>query len=141
MNNRPLTNNKPKVNNTHSGIQQPIQLTQKKGNLWKWRYNGVQVRNHFASDFWYSQDGKNVFWGWQEQQHTLSNLKNVQILADATGRQYVEVKRNGSQTWKQYIDVAVCVCFHGRPSNPNDRLIHIDGDIHNCAADNLKWGE
>lgn len=122
------------------GIQLPIQLSQATcNNLWTWEFNGNQVRNHFASGFWYTQDGRNVFWGWHEQEtHSITILKTVEILADASGRQYVEVKRKGEQVWKQYIDEAVCICFHGR-SKPNQRVSHIDGDIFNCEADNLKW--
>lgn len=123
------------------GIQLPIQLIQARGNnLWTWEYGGKQMRNHFASGFWYSQDGKNVFWGWQDlQSHTITSLKTVDILKDANGRQYVEVKRKGEQTWKQYLDEAICICFHGRPENPNLRVNHKDGNICNCDAENLEW--
>lgn len=126
---------------TPFGIQLPIQLSQSSGsNLWTWEYEGKQMRNHFASGFWYSQDGENVFWGWNElQSHTITIIKTVDILKDANGRQYVEVKRKGEHTWKQYLDEAVCICFHGRPENPNQRVNHKDGNIYNCDADNLEW--
>lgn len=135
---------KPQTPTSHSaapfGLQLPIQLSQASGSsLWTWQFNGQQMRNHFASGFWYSQDGKNVFWGWQDlQQHKLTSLKTVEILHDDRGRQYVEVKRKGEQTWKQYLDEAVCTCFHGRPE-PNQRINHINGDISDCEADNLEW--
>lgn len=135
---RKSTNSKPKET-TPLDIQLPIQLSQANGNLWTWEYDGKQMRNHFASGFWFSQDGKNAFWGWQElQNHIITSIKSVDILSDATGRQYVEVKRKGEKTWRQYVDEAVCVCFHGR-CKPNQRVNHIDGDIRNCDADNLEW--
>lgn len=138
---RKSTNSKPKET-TPIDIQLPIQLTQASGsNLWTWEYGDQQMRNHFASGFWYSQDGKNVFWGWQElKDHTITSIKKVDILMDATsGRQYVEVKRKDKPTWKQYLDEAVCICFHGRPENPNQHVNHKDGNICNCNADNLEW--
>lgn len=133
--------NKPKANTAPFGIKLPIQLSQASGsNLWTWEFGGKQMRNHFASGFWYSQDGKNVFWGLlNQQEHCITILKTVDILTDSNGRQYVEVKRKGKQTWEQYVDEAVCICFHGRPTNPNERVNHIDGDIRNCDAANLEW--
>lgn len=129
------------ANNAPYGIQLPVQLHQERGNLWTWRFNGIQMRNHFASGYWFSQDGLNAFQAWQDlQNHTLTSVKAVEILSDASGRQYVEVNKKG-KTWKQYVDEAVCACFHGRLTNPNDRPHHIDGDISNNAADNLMWGE
>lgn len=137
---RKPTNSKPNET-TPIDIQLPIQLTQASGsNLWTWEYGGQQMRNHFASGFWYSQNGKNVFWGWQKfDSHTITSVKKVDILQDASGRQYVEVKQNGKATWKQYLDEAVCTCFHARPVNPNQRVNHKDGNIRNCDADNLEW--
>ena len=137
---RKPTNSTPKET-TPVGIQLPIQLSQASGsNLWTWEYEGKQMRNHFASGFWYSQDGKHVFWAWQEQEtHTITRLKKVDVLMDASGRQYVEVKRKDKPTSKQYLDEAVCICFHGRPENPNQRVTHKDDDIGNCDAVNLEW--
>lgn len=135
-----------KANNTPFDLQLPIQLEQVNGsNLWTWRFKGIQMRNHFASGFWFSEDGKHVFWAWQDQEkHQLTSLKAVEILSDKTRHQYVEVKhKNNEQKYdsvrRQYIDEAVCTCFHGRPENPNQRVNHKDGNICNCEADNLKW--
>lgn len=132
--------NKPKANTAPFGLQLPIQLAQENGsNLWTWYFRGLQMRNHFVSGFWYSEDGRYVFWGWQDlPTHTLTSLKTVDIHADDNGRQYVEVKRQGEQSWKQYLDEAVCTCFHGKPK-PGQFANHKDGNHSNCEADNLVW--
>lgn len=129
-----------KENNAPLVLQLPIQLEQVNGsNLWTWRFKGIQMRNHFSSGFWFSEDGKHVFWAWQDQEkHQLTSLKAVEILSVASVRQYVEVKRKGEQTWKQYVDEAVCTCFHGRPQLGQFPR-HIDGNLNNDAADNLQW--
>lgn len=129
-----------KENNAPFGIQLPIQLEQENGsNLWTWRFKGIQMRNHFSSGFWFSEDGKHVFWAWQDQEkHQLTSLKAVEILSVASVRQYVEVKRKSEQTWKQYVDEAVCTCFHAKPQLGQFPR-HIDGNLNNDAADNLQW--
>lgn len=129
-----------KANNTPFDLQLPIQLEQENGsNLWTWRFKGIQMRNHFASGFWFSEDGKHVFWAWQDQEkHQLTSLKAVEILSVASVRQYVEVKRKSEQTWKQYVDEAVCTCFHAKPQLGQFPR-HIDGNLNNDAADNLQW--
>lgn len=129
-----------KENNAPLGIQLPIQLEQENGsNLWTWRFKGIQMRNHFSSGFWFSEDGKHVFWAWQDQEkHQLTSLTAVEILSVASVRQYVEVKRKGEQPWKQYVDGAVCTCFHAKPQLGQFPR-HIDGNLNNDAADNLQW--
>lgn len=135
---------KPQTPTSHSaapfGLQLPIQLSQEHGrNLWTWQYNGQQVRNHFVSGFWYTEDGENVFWAWQDlNTHCLTSLKPVAILTDSAGRLYVEVKRKGEEMWNQFLDEAVCTCFHAKPKN-GQVVRHIDGNKANCSADNLEW--
>lgn len=139
-NNYSAKNKKQKAATAPFGLQLPIQLAQENGsNLWTWQFNDLQMRNHFASGFWYSEDGHYVFWAWQDlQNHILTSLKVVDVLVDSNDRKYVEVNRKGEPTWKQYLDEAVCTCFHGR-CKPNQRVNHIDGDMRNCNADNLEW--
>lgn len=53
---------------------------------------------------------------------------------------------NGTKVGEQRISLLVARAFHGCPYAPGDqtgcqrwRVMHIDGDINNINADNLKW--
>lgn len=135
-----MRKNYSKINSAPFGLQLPIKLIQEDGsNLWTWYLQGLQMRYHFASGFWYSEDGDHVLWAWQDwQNHELTKLKVVEILSEASGREFVEVKKQGEESLKQYLDEAVCTCFHAK-SKPGQVVHHKDGDINNCNSDNLIW--
>jgi hypothetical protein len=50
---------------------------------------------------------------------------------------YVCLSNNGENKHLR-VDHIVAEAFHGKPTNMQ-RVIHIDGDKTNCAANNLKW--
>ncbi|QSN19609.1 HNH endonuclease [Mycobacteroides abscessus subsp. abscessus] len=59
---------------------------------------------------------------------------------------YVGDSREASRNHDHRVDTLVAAAFHGLPYDCSDgsarqmwRVQHLDGDPHNCRADNLKW--
>lgn len=88
----------------------------------------AKTRNYYPSKMTITRDGKEV-----------RNLKDGRLLTikkDKYGRKYVQSKEYG----KVWIDEMTATCYcHRDKSSHNDYIIHKDGDIGNCDADNLQW--
>lgn len=97
--------------------------------------NGVECRYFYKGRIYVSRDG-NVAGMQYGFKYSKPVIKQIKIKTDDVGK-YIK-KPNGPRV---PIDLAVMTCYC--PPMPRDGKRHIinhkDGDIMNCAADNLEW--
>jgi len=85
-------------------------------------------------------------------EYSVSNLGNIRrtgatrgrpltLRADDEGVIYVTPKPDAKDRRWFRLDRIVAMSFLEPPSRMNTPVIHIDGDLKNCRADNLRWEE
>lgn len=92
-----------------------------------------RVRKHFKTGLEISEDGMIVKKEYSDPHTGDTKHFYPDILREADGREYVNWNDK-----KVYIDEMICACFKGSP-RPGQTVVHIDGNISNSAAFNLRW--
>lgn len=92
-----------------------------------------RIRKHYATGLEVSEDGTYISKPYSDSHTGDTKYFSPDILTDSNGREYVSWNDK-----KAYIDEMVCTCFHGSRKN-GQKVEHIDGDLTNSKASNLKW--
>lgn len=122
----PFLDQRYEVSNTGIVRSLPFtrEFTRKDGTTWKRNYNGYYLSRRIG--------------------------RNASKNRPADDHLYVSIHRGSGRTasWSLLlrVDTLVASAFHGVPYNRADqrevqkwRVHHIDGDPHNCDAENLEW--
>ena len=92
-----------------------------------------RIRKHYATGLEISEDGEFIQKSYSDSHTGDTKSFSPDILTESNGREYVSWSDE-----KVYIDEMVCTCFHGS-RNSGQKVEHIDGDITNSSASNLRW--
>lgn len=92
-----------------------------------------RVRIHFKTGLEISEDGKFIQKTYTDNKTKTEKRFSPNTHSDTNGREYINWSNQIA-----YIDEMVCTCFHGSPKS-GQKVVHIDGDIGNCNASNLRW--
>lgn len=129
------TSSKSKQSSPHIGANKQLatnKMETKKRDLYDHPDHG-RVRKHFATGLEVSEDGQFIEKRFSDPHTGDTKSFSPKVIEDANGRSYI----NWSDR-KVYIDEIVCTCFHGLPK-PKQKVVHIDGNLTNNHADNLRW--
>lgn len=94
-----------------------------------------RVRKHFATGLEISEDGQFIEKRYSDPHTGDAKSFSPKVIKDTNGKEYIKWSDK-----KVYIDEMVCSCFHGkRKDGPMEAPVHIDGNLSNNHASNLRW--
>ena len=130
------------------------------GNAMRWRSKlaaAVQLRVPESRIDEFLNKGERYTWSWEESD-TVKTIKYDELRGYLVSQQGHMWYPDGTEckvmlqkgTKKDFfylqgskmrrnLDMAVCYAFHGRPTKVRTVIEHIDGELHNCRASNLRW--
>ena len=96
------------------------------------RIKGILLRYNQKYNLWVNKEGTRVYREYKNQDYN----RFLQIHQNPDGSKYLELKSPGNVK----LDELVADCYNSKPKDGKKYvLVHKDGDLENCNANNLGW--